>query len=82
VGEKDYNQTLGKSGKRHPKGFPYPVSKCESPAGAALEPPRYQRIDRKSHSQRTGHTLVNPLGAAVTPLRYQKIDRREYSGSS
>jgi hypothetical protein len=70
VGEKGHIQTLGKSGKRHPREFPYPVGECESPAGAASEPPRCRRIDRKSHSRRTGHALVNPAGAAATPLRY------------
>ena len=74
MGEKGYNQTLGKSGKRYPKGFPYPDSKCESPAGAALEPPRCQTIDYSRHSRRIGHTLVNPAGAAVTPFRHRKID--------
>ena len=33
--EKGHNQTLGKSGKRDPKEFPYTVGECESPASAA-----------------------------------------------
>jgi len=57
VGEKGHNQTLGKSGKRHPNGFPYPDGEWESPAGAALEPPRCQKIDHSRHNQRTGHAL-------------------------
>ena len=47
---KGHNQTLGKSGKRYPKGFPYPVSACGSPAGATLEPLRRRRIDYREHN--------------------------------
>lgn len=51
MGEKGYNRTLGKSGKRYPKGFRYPTSEYESPVGADLEPPRCRRIDCKSLSR-------------------------------
>jgi len=79
VGEKGYNRTLGKSGKRYPKGSPYPVGEYESPASTVATPPRRRRIDRRSHSRRTGHALVNPAGAVATPLRYRKIDRSRRS---
>jgi hypothetical protein len=75
VGEKGHNETLGKSGKRYLKEFPYPVGECESPAGAAAEPPRCRKIDRSPRSRRTAHALVNPAGTTTTPLRYRKIDR-------
>jgi hypothetical protein len=40
VGEKGHNQTWERAGKRLPKGSPYPVSECESPAGAVAAPLR------------------------------------------
>jgi hypothetical protein len=44
--------------------------------GAALEPPRCRRIDRRSRTGRTEHMRASPVGAAVKPSRYGKIDGR------
>jgi len=55
VVEKGHNQRLGKSGKRHPKEFGEPVGEPGSLAGAAAEPRRCRRIDRRFHSRRTEH---------------------------
>jgi hypothetical protein len=65
--------------QQHLRDTPVHARECESPAGAAATPPRYRKIDRRSHSPGTAHALVNPVGAVVTPLRYRKIDRSRHS---
>ena len=63
VREKGHNQRLGKSGKRYLKGYPDPADECESSAGAAPEPHRCRRIDRKSHTRKTEHARASLVGA-------------------
>ena len=74
--EKGHNQTLGKSGKRHPKGFPYPVGEYGSPAGAVVAPLRCRKLDHSPNSRR--RALVSSTGAAVAPLRCRRIDRSRH----
>jgi hypothetical protein len=50
VEKKGCVKTLGKSGKRHPTGFPCYVGEYESPAGAAVTPLRCRRIDHSPRS--------------------------------
>jgi hypothetical protein len=77
VGEKGHNQTLGKSGKRHPKGFPYPVSEYGGPAGAAVAPLHCRKLDHSHYSRR--RVLVSSAGAAVAPLCCRKLEHSRHS---
>lgn len=48
---------VGKERRKTSKGVSVSCWWMQSSAGAALEPHRCRRIDRKSHSWRTGHAL-------------------------
>lgn len=53
-----------------------------NPAGAAVTPLRYRKIDHSCHSRRTGHEQESRVGAAIEPSGCRSDSRKLYSRRS